>query len=72
MPKYNEQGKKIRQGYADGSHSEIEVSNYTDWNGDTILERGIKLLKFMERRWDLQFENDDAMVKLLFLDFMDR
>jgi uncharacterized protein with ParB-like and HNH nuclease domain len=72
MPKYNEQDQKIRQGYADGSHSEIEVSNYTDWNAETILERGIKLLKFMERRWELQFENEEAMVKLLFLDFMDR
>lgn len=69
-PKYNDKTKKIRQGYSDGSHSEIEVSNYPDWNAATILERGIKLLDFMEKRWDLKFENETAMAELLFLDFM--
>lgn len=70
-PKYNDKKEKIRQGYSDGSHSEIEVSNYPDWNADTILERGIKLLEFMEKRWDLKFEDETAMAELLFLDFMD-
>lgn len=69
-PKYNDLKEKIRQGYSDGSHSEIEVSNYPEWNGDTILERSIKLLEFMEKRWDLKFEDETAMAELLFLDFM--
>lgn len=69
-PKYNDKKEKIRQGYSDGSHSEIEVSNYPDWNADTILERSIKLLEFMEKRWDLKFEGETAMAELLFLDFM--
>ena len=68
--KFNEKKNKIRQGYSDGSHSEIEVSKYADWNPETILDRGIKLLKFMEKRWDLKFENEDEMIKLLFLDFI--
>lgn len=69
-PKYNDKTEKIRQGYSDGSHSEIEVSNYPDWNADTILERSIKLLEFMEKRWDLKFEDETAMAELLFLEFM--
>lgn len=69
-PKYNEKNEKIRQGYKDGSHSEIEVAEYEEWNPDNILNRGLKLLKFMERRWELKFENELAMAKLLFLDFM--
>lgn len=69
-PKYNDLKEKIRQGYSDGSHSEIEVSYYPEWNADTILERSIKLLKFMEKRWDLKFEDETAMAELLFLDFM--
>ena len=69
-PKYNDKTEKIRQGYSDGSHSEIEVSNYPNWNADTILERSIKLLEFMEKRWDLKFEDENAMAELLFLDFM--
>ena len=69
-PKYNDKKEKIRQGFSDGSHSEIEVSVYDEWTPETILERGIKLLEFMEERWDLKFENDYAKAELLFLEFM--
>ena len=51
--KLNEKNEKIRQGYYDGSHSEIEVANYEIWDKKTILDRGLNLLKFMEKRWDL-------------------
>lgn len=69
-PKFNDKKEKIRQGYSDGSHSEIEVAGYDIWNPKNILDRGNKLLEFMEKRWDLKFENDYAMAELLFLDFM--
>lgn len=69
-PKYVENGLKIRQGYSDGSHSEIEVAGYDDWNAENILDRGFKLLGFFEKRWRLKFENDSDKAKLLFLDFM--
>ncbi|XCN72415.1 MAG: DUF262 domain-containing HNH endonuclease family protein [Candidatus Electrothrix aestuarii] len=69
-PKYDEDGKKIRQGYSDGSHSEIEVSENDDWNPEKILERGFKLLEFIEERWNLKFENDWTKAELLFLNFM--
>lgn len=68
--KFNERSEKIRQGYSDGSHSEIEVSGYEEWNPDNIYDRGFKLLEFMEKRWDLRFENDLAKSELLFLEFM--
>ncbi len=64
---YDEDGEKIRNGYSDGSHSEIEVAEFSDWGPDQIRERGLKLLKFMEKRWDLKFENNDAREELLFL-----
>ncbi|MCT3918311.1 DUF262 domain-containing protein [Elizabethkingia anophelis] len=67
---YNDANEKIRQGYSDGSHSEIEVSGYEEWNPESILDRGNKLLKFMEKRWDLKFENERSKAELLFLDFM--
>lgn len=66
-PKYNEKGEKIRNGYSDGSHSEIEVSKYPDWTPDAIKERGMKLLKFMEKRWEIDFKDENEMEKLLFL-----
>lgn len=68
--KFNERSEKIRQGYSDGSHSEIEVSAYEEWNPENIYDRGFKLLEFMEKRWDLRFENDLAKSELLFLEFM--
>ena len=69
-PKFDDNGNKIRQGYNDGSHSEIEVSRYDEWNPDNILDRGLNLLKFMEKRWNLKFEDETEMANLLFLDFM--
>ncbi|MBN8680813.1 MAG: DUF262 domain-containing protein [Chitinophagales bacterium] len=69
-PKFNDKKEKIRQGYSDGSHSEIEVAGYDIWNPENILDRGNKLLEFMEKRWDLKFEDDYVMAELLFLDFM--
>jgi len=69
-PQYNDKKDKIRQGYSNGSHSEIEVSGYDEWNPTNIYERGILLLKFMEKRWKIKFESEYNMAELLFLDFM--
>ena len=65
--KENAEGKKIRNGYADGSHSEIEVSGHDRWGPDQIRDRGLKLLRFMEDRWDFQFKNDAECEELLYL-----
>lgn len=68
-PRFNDAGKKIRNGYSDGSHSEIEVSAKSNWGPDEILERGMKLVRFMEKRWKIDFGSDDARRKILFLSF---
>ena len=70
-PKCNRDGSKLRNGYADGSHSEIEVSRCEDWGPDEIRERGIRLIRFMERRWDIRFADDQAREKLLFIGSVD-
>jgi hypothetical protein len=44
-----------RRGYVDGSHSEIEVAQESDWTAQNILYRGLSLLQFMESRWALDF-----------------
>lgn len=66
-PKYNDKNEKIRNGYSDGSHSEIEVAKETEWNPESIRTRGMKLLNFMEKRWDIKFKDDEAKTSLLFL-----
>lgn len=58
------------KGYTDGSHSEIEVASYSKWGADEILDRGIQLLEFMERRWNIKFKDYDSKKELLFLDFI--
>ena len=70
-PKYNRDGSKLRNGYADGSHSEIEVSHYEDWGPDEIRERGNRLIRFMEKRWDICFADDQAREKMLFIGSVD-
>ncbi|MEK6989603.1 DUF4268 domain-containing protein [Paenibacillus sp. FSL K6-1566] len=59
-----------RRGYEDGSHSEIEVSREVDWDAQRILKRGIKLLKFVETRWNIQFKDEAQMIDLLHLSFV--
>jgi hypothetical protein len=53
--------------YKLGSHSEIEVSCNSEWSPEHILERGVKLLEFMEKNWDIEIEDKH---KLLGLEFM--
>lgn len=69
-PKFAPNGEKIRNGYSDGSHSEIEVSQYPEWTAKKIEERGLKLINFMTKRWDLNIKDEDKK-KLLFLDFVE-
>lgn len=67
QPKTNTAGQKTRNGYADGSHSEIEVSQLSSWGPEQVKERGMKLLTFMAQRWDFVFKNDAEKEELLFL-----
>jgi hypothetical protein len=46
-------------GYHKGSYSEIEVSLYPYWNALTIRERGEKLLRFMQDRWNIKLNKTD-------------
>lgn len=65
-PKFDAQGKKSRNGYSDGSHSEIEVAANSTWGPNEIRDRSLKLLKFMEQRWQFEFADGDR-TRLLFL-----
>ncbi|MBU1855081.1 MAG: DUF262 domain-containing HNH endonuclease family protein [Nanoarchaeota archaeon] len=67
QPKLDDDGNKIREGYNNGSHSEIEVSQYTNWTPQIIQDRGIKLLDFMEKRWNFKFKNEQIKTDILFL-----
>lgn len=59
-----------RRGYEDGSHSELEVSHEDDWDANRILKRGLKILNFLEKRWDIHFKNEEQKIELLHIGFV--
>lgn len=61
---------KKKRGYSTGSYSELEVANETDWTADKIYERGMKLLDFMETRWDFKFASKEQKDDLLYISFV--
>lgn len=61
-----------QSGFFNGSYSEIEVANEDDWNPNVILEHGMKMLHFMEERWNVNFEDWELNKQdVLGLSFMD-
>ncbi len=66
-PKSNDAGEKVRNGYSDGSHSEIAVSQNEHWRPEEIEERGKILLSFMENRWGFKFKDEQTKTNLLFI-----
>lgn len=58
-----------RRGYENGSHSEIEVSQNTDWTHAHIYERSYQLIKFMSERWNFTISDED-FEKLIGINFI--
>ncbi|MCP5275389.1 MAG: DUF262 domain-containing protein [Burkholderiales bacterium] len=69
--KTDDNGEVIRNGYANGSYSELEVAKNEDWTEIEILERGLTLLKFMEERWQISLGTCSNKLELLHLSFLD-
>lgn len=57
-------------GYRYGSYSENEVATYTDWGAIEILDRGLKMLSFLEFKWGIVIGDKDQKTKALGLSFM--
>ncbi len=62
-------GKEKRErGYKDGCYCERVVANKHKWTPEHILERGLEIVDFMERRWDFKFSSKADKKKFLFFD----
>ena len=58
-------------GFFNGSYSEIEVSDYKKWTPLEIRDRGLKMLAFLEHRWNIDFKEWDLdKVSFMKLDFL--
>jgi uncharacterized protein with ParB-like and HNH nuclease domain len=69
-PVKDKDGNVLRAGYKNGSHSERRVAVIEDWTPEAILDRGLLLLKFMEKRWDISLGTREDKVRLLGLSFL--
>lgn len=66
-------GKNKKVGYRYGSYSEIEVASYRDWTPKELKNRGIKMLKFLEERWNINVKDWEIKYdELLKLDFLNK
>ncbi len=59
-------------GYFNGSYSEIEVASLNEWTPKDILERSLKMLDFMEHRWNIKIGDTKTKIELLLLTFVAR
>lgn len=57
-------------GFRYGSYAENEVACHSSWTAKNILERGIALLSFMEKRWDFTIGDTNEKIKFLNLSFV--
>jgi Protein of unknown function DUF262/Protein of unknown function (DUF1524) len=57
-------------GYCYGCYAENEVTQYAEWTPINILDRGQKMLSFMEKRWLLDLGSDKDKAVMLGLDFL--
>ena len=63
---------KIRERYSSGSKSELVVAAWPskEWTPESILERGMEILHFIEKEFDFVFPNDKYRKEVLGLGFM--
>ena len=67
----NKEGNEV--GFFNGAYSEIEVSSYLNWTPYEIESRGKKILAFLEKRWNIDFEKRKMEKEsLLQLDFLNK
>lgn len=50
--KKRQDGTSEPQGFYNGSYSEIQVAAYPEWSPSEIIDRGRKMLAFMQSRWN--------------------
>ncbi|WP_248730160.1 HNH endonuclease family protein [Vreelandella populi] len=62
--------EKNKVGFRYGSYAENEIAMKSQWTAVEILERGVRLLDFMEKRWGFSIGDYDQKVRILGLEFV--
>ncbi|MEX0611485.1 MAG: DUF262 domain-containing HNH endonuclease family protein [Pirellulales bacterium] len=59
-------------GFSQGSFSELKIAQCKDWTPRDILDRGLELLAFIEKRWEVDLGTEKDKIGLLKLDCLKR
>lgn len=59
------------RGYFNGSYSEIDVAQESEWTPQCVLERGLRMLAFLESRWEIDLGPRAYKAYLLHLEFLE-
>lgn len=65
------QDKDNVRGYFNGSYSEIAVAQRQEWSPAAVLERGLSMLDFLEKRWQVSLGSRTEKVRMLNLEFLE-
>jgi len=57
-------------GYYNGSVSENEISQYDNWDANAIEGRGLEILSFIEKRWNISLGDERSKKSILCLGFL--
>lgn len=61
---------KSMVGFRYGSYSESQIAIYKDWTAKEILEQGLKLADFWEKRWNFTLGDKREKAKFLHIEFV--
>lgn len=67
---YKKGDAKSMVGYKYGSYSENQIANYDVWTAKEILEQGLKMLEFLEKRWNFNLGSKKDKAKFLHIEFV--
>lgn len=57
-------------GYRYGCYAENEITKFDKWTSVEILNRGLLLIDFLEKRWELKIGSEQEKLKFLGLEFL--
>jgi uncharacterized protein with ParB-like and HNH nuclease domain len=70
FPEKVEGNTDSRIGYRYGSYAENELAKTSEWTPNEIVSRGLKLLDFLERRWTVEFGDENKKKQILGVEFV--
>ena len=59
----------LKNGYSTGCFSELDVARQGDWSPQCVVDRGLRMIEFIEERWGVSFGIPEQRLQFLGLEF---